>query len=306
MDAPLLSRIIKHKWNYIFLVPMIILYLLFTVWPITGIIAYSFFDWDGYGPLNKFVGFSNYLEAVSDPYYWNAFKNTLIFAFSHMTIEVIISLVLAVLLNLSTFRAKSVYRLLIFIPVITNTVIAGMLFNSILTPLGGTLNSVLRSLKIVNEPINFLGSQKLALPTVIGVSIWKHLGVSLVYWLAALQTVPKELYEVAEIDGASKIQRFFHITIPIVAPIGVVITLFAFKNGLFPFDIVKTMTGGGPNFTTDIVDTYIYRYAFSAEVAVTRYGFASAVGVVFSVCVIIITLFQGALGNQFKLLKKRT
>jgi len=288
-NLTIINKIVQHKWHYAFITPMLIMFTLFTFVPVINIVRYSFYEWDGFGPLQNYIRFENYFKTVTDPYYWNAFRNSLIFAFSHLVFEVGLSLILAVILNNLSSRARNVYRLLIFIPVITTTSVVGMVFAIILSPMGGTVNETLRQLGLIITPINFLGSKQLALPTVIMVSIWKRIGISLIYWLAALQTISPELYESSDIDGASSIQKFIHITVPMLVPIGAVIALFAFKNGLYPFDLVKTMTAGGPMFSTDVLDTYIYRYAFSSEFSVPRYGFASAAGIIFSVSIIVIT-----------------
>lgn len=167
-------------------------------------------------------------------------------------------------------------------------------------PVNGPINMVLKGIGIIEQPIEFLSSPSLAMPTVIAVSLWKTIGTSLIYWLAALQTVPKDVYESAKIDGATPFQTFSRITLPLVAPFGAVIALFAFKNGLYPFDIVKTMTNGGPSFATDVMDTYIYRYAFNAEQSIIRYGFSSAAGVFFAILIVFITLGVNRLNSAAK------
>ncbi len=289
-----LKNIIDNKWNYAFLLPMLVLFVMFTLYPIYNIISYSFYEWDGFGPLNKFVGLRNYKEAISDPYYWKALKNTLVFAASHLLFQAGISLLIAVALNNTTAKLKNIYRLMIFLPVITTTSVIGMVMAMIFGPINGPINMALTELGIIKKPIMFLSSPDLSLWSTIAVSIWKNIGVSLVYWLAALQTVPRDVYKAAKIDGANSVQTFWRITLPIIAPFGLVIALFAFKNGLYPFDIVKTMTNGGPAFASDVIDTYLYRYAFNPEQSVIKYGFASAGGIFFALVVIGITLiFNG-------------
>lgn len=285
-----LDNIFSNKWNYIFLTPMLILFFSFTIYPMYNIATYSFFEWDGYGPLDKMVGFRNYIEVLSDPYYWNAFRHTMIFALSHLVLQTAISLVLAVALNGLKNKMSSAYRLMIFLPVITTTAVIGMVMSMIFSPINGPINMILSDIGLIQKPIMFLSSPKLVLWTTISVSLWKTIGVSLVYWMAALQTVPADVYESAKMDGANILQVFFKITLPLVAPFGAIIGLFAFKNGLYPFDVVKVMTNGGPSFSSDVIDSYLYRYAFNAEQSVIRYGFASAGGIAFAVIVIVITL----------------
>ncbi|SFM44551.1 carbohydrate ABC transporter membrane protein 1, CUT1 family (TC 3.A.1.1.-) [Paenibacillus sp. 1_12] len=286
----LLSRMSQHTWHYIFVTPMLILFGMFTLWPMAGSIYYSFFNWDGVGAPTKFIGLGNFKEIIIDPYYWNAFKNNYIFAFSQVAIQYPLALILAMILNNILLKGRNVYRLFIFLPVITTTAVIGLVFTLLLHPVGGAISAFLKMVGM--EPINFLGNPKLALSTAIAVAIWKNIGITIIYWLAALQTVPAELYEAAKIDGATRTKALIHITIPLIAPIGSVILLLTFIGSLHPFDLIKTLTNGGPMYTTDVVDTYVYRYAFSPESNLPRYGFASAAGFLFGVTVMLITLLQ--------------
>ncbi len=292
------KTLLVNRWNYLFLVPAVSLFVIFTLYPIYNVFLYSFYNWEGFGPLVDFVGLDNYKEALFDPYYWNAFFNTMIFSLSHLVLQSGLALLFAILLNSTTSKLKKVYRLFIFIPVITTTSIIGMVMTMIFDPVNGPVNTVLLGIGLISEPIKFLSSSDLTLGTVIGVSIWKNIGVSLVYWLAALQTVPMDVYESAKIDGANAFQTFAKITLPIIAPFGAVIALFAFKNGLYPFDIIKTMTNGGPAFSSDVMDTYIYRYAFNSEQSIIRYGFSAASGIIFSVTVVVLTVITNKISSS--------
>jgi raffinose/stachyose/melibiose transport system permease protein len=278
----------KHRWNYAFVAPMFILFLVFTLWPIAGIVQYSVYDWDGFGPRDKFMGMGNYVEVWSDPYFWNALKNSFIIAISHLFLEVPAALLVAVLLTRTYIRAKSTFRLLLFLPVITTTTVVGVIFAIILNPLGGPINELLMAWGWVKQPVNFLGSSNSAFYTLIFISQWKHFGICLIYWIASLQTVPADLYEASKMDGANSAQELLYITIPIVLPFGLIIMLLTFVHAINPFDLVQSLTGGGPNFATDVVDTYIYRYAFNTGSASARYGFSSAAGVLFAICMILL------------------
>jgi raffinose/stachyose/melibiose transport system permease protein len=244
----LIARVSAHRWHYAFVARMAALFVVFTLYPLHSISVVSLYEWDGVGKPDKFIGLANFREAILDPYYWRAMANTLVFAASHLVVQVPGALILAVILNARHFRLTNVYRLLVFLPVITTTAVIGLVMTTIFDPLSGPLNAALKGLGVVREPVLFLSSPRLSLPTVIFVSIQKNVGISLIYWLAALQTIPSELYESAEIDGAGRLQQFLRITVPMIAPIGAIIALFAFKNGLYPFDVVQTMTGGGPAF----------------------------------------------------------
>lgn len=287
--AQLKSRMWRHRWHYLFVAPMVALFLAFTVWPMVASWVYAAYDWPGYGPMVDFVGLDNFTEAFDDPLFWNAFRNTFAFALFAILVQMPLALVVAVVLNNTALRGRNLYRILLFLPVVTTTAVVGVVFAVLLNPSGGPINELLLSREILDRPIAFLGNENLALPTVLVIDMWKGIGITIIYWLAALQTIPAELYEAARVDGANRRQVFMRITVPLLAPIGLVILLLTFVSSLNAFDLVQTMTRGGPHFATDIVQTYIYRYAFAPEVS-PRFGFASAVGILFGVTVMLITV----------------
>jgi multiple sugar transport system permease protein len=255
---------------------------------------YSFFNWDGVGPATEFVGFANFTEVLGSEKFWHSFRNSFLFSLVAICVEMPLALLVAILLNSRKLRGRNLYRLLIFLPVVTTTAVVGIVIAVLLDPAGGFVNEVLRSAGLVDSPVSFL-SESYALPTVMAVDVWKGFGITLVYWLAALQTVPEDLYEAAKIDGANGGQTLRHVTLPVIAPIAVVILLLTFQKSMNPFDLVQAMTQGGPNYATDVVATYIYRYAFNPELNAPRYGFACAAGVVFGVITLVMTALQAPL-----------
>lgn len=300
-SSALWNRMKRHRWHYLFILPMLVLFVMFSIWPMVGSWYYAFFDWDGTGRPTNYIGLANFVEIYTDPGFWNAFKNTFLFAMSNVVIQLPLALIVAVILNHPAVKGRDVYRLLIFLPVISTTAVVGIVFVILLNPLGGPINELLMKAGLITSPINFLGSQKLALPTLLVISLWKSFGTPLIYWLAGLQTIPAELYEAAKIDGAGALQRFTRITVPLLVPIGIIIVLLTFIGNLHPFDLVKTMTEGGPVKSTDVIDTYIYRYAFeTTENSNSRYGFASAAGIVFSLAVFIIVIIQAVAVKKLK------
>lgn len=280
----------RHGWHYLFLTPMVVLALMFTVWPIVASWGISFFQWTGYGPLENFVGWQNFVEAANSEQFWDAFGHTFLFTAVAVIVEMPLALFFAALLNNLWLRGRNIYRVLIFIPVVTTTAVVGVVFQVLLSPSGGAVNEALQTIGIIDQPINFLGSEALALPTVLAVNLWKNVGVTMIYFLAALQTVPQEVYDAARVDGASRFQTMRMITLPMIMPITMVILLLTVITSFNAFDLVQTMTAGGPNYSTDIIPTYIYRYAFNPEQFQPRYGFASAAALFFGVAVLILTV----------------
>ncbi|MFG3690264.1 carbohydrate ABC transporter permease [Micromonospora sp. NPDC047740] len=288
------GRLRRYAWHYVFLAPMLLLFVAFTLWPMVASWWYSFFDWDGVGPATDWVGFSNFAEVLQSRPFWHAFGNSFLFSLVAICVEMPLALLAAILLNSRRLCGRNLYRLLLFLPVVTTTAVIGIVFAIMLDPAGGFVNDLLTSVGLVDSPITFL-SESYALPTVMAVDVWKGFGITLVYWLAALQTVPDDLYEAAKIDGANGRQTLRHVTLPVIAPIGVVILLLTFQKSMNPFDLVQAMTEGGPNHATDVVATYIYRYAFDPYLNAPRYGFACAAGVVFGVITLVMTALQGPL-----------
>jgi multiple sugar transport system permease protein len=288
----------RHALDYLFLTPMLVLFVAFTIWPMLATWIYSLYAWDGFEPLHAFVGLSNFVEAARDPGYWLAFAHTFTFSIAAIAIQVPLALIIALILNDRLIFARDVYRILIFLPVITTTAVIGVVFDVLLDPSGGPVNALLQNAHIAQQPIEFLSSATLALPTVVVIKLWKDLGITMIYWLAALQTIPSDVYEAARMDGANAWRMLLHITLPLLKPFAVIIMLLTFVSSFAAFDIVQVMTQGGPAHASEIVETYIFRYAFNPESSTPRYGFASASAVLFGVAVLLLTVVQAAVARR--------
>ena len=281
-----------YGWCYLFLAPTLLLYLTFILWPTVASWYFAFFNWDGVGWPSRFVGLENFRQVAADPFFWGAFRNSWTYSAAILLIQVPLALVVAVVLNDPKLRARTVYRTLFFLPVVTTTAVVGIVLAIMFSPVGGPLNQALLGLNLIDRPINFLGAARLALPTIIAVGIWKTFGTNLIYWLAGLQSVPGELYEAARLDGAGSWQIMRFITLPMLRPVALTICFLALIHSLNVFDLVQVMTRGGPFFASDVVGTYIFRIAFSAEQGVPRFGFASAAGVFFGLTNFLIVIVQ--------------
>jgi ABC-type sugar transport system permease subunit len=282
----------KLIYCYLFILPQLVLFLAFTIYPIIMSYVYSFFNWSGYGALSDFIGFDNYLETILDPFFWNAFKNSFIFMFFVVLIQVPLALLIAIILNSSWLKGATIYRTIYFLPVVTTTAVIGLVMRFIFGVYKGLVNEILMAIGILDKPVDWLGSLDTAMLIVIVVGIWKTFGMKMVYWLAALQSLPKELFEAAKMDGANSWQTFRFVMFPLLLPVGSVIVLLSSVNALHVFDLVKSMTNGGPAFHTDMVDLYIYRYAFEGG-GMPRTGFASAAGVVYGFAILFVSLLLG-------------
>ena len=286
----LLDRLWADRWIYLFLLPTVVLYTLYTLWPIAASYGYSLFDWNGFSRDRAFVGLDNYREALQDPFVWRAFRHTFLFMVVTVPIRVGLALVAAVILNNPRLPFAALFRTALFLPVVTTTAIVGVVMGFVFAPVGGPINQLLLRANLVDRPIDFLGDSSTALYTVMGVHVWKWFGVTLVYWLAALQTVSAELYEAARVDGAASWQVFRDVTLPLLKPFAVIILTLTAIDTLQVFDLILTMTGGGPFFSTEVVEVYIYRQAFASSVP--RLGYASAIAVLFGLATLVLALVQ--------------
>ncbi|MEU6783025.1 sugar ABC transporter permease [Nonomuraea angiospora] len=275
---------------WLFLAPTVLLYGAFTVYPIIGSYAYSLTDWNGFDTSRTFIGVANYREVLADPMFWSSFRLTLTFMVCAVPLQVLVTLLVAILLNSPRMPLRKLFRTALFLPVVTTTAIVGVVMQFVFDPASGPVNLALREAGLVTDGIDFLGQSSTALGTTIAVYVWKWFGITLVYWLAALQTVPNEVYEAARLDGAGAPAILRHITMPLLKPFLVIITLLSIEASLQVFDLVLTMTGGGPFYSTEVIEVYIYRWAFAATIP--RLGYASAAAVLFGLFVCLVGLLQ--------------
>lgn len=293
----------KYMWAYIFILPQLVFFLVFTIYPILMSYVYSLYDWPGFGPMNKFVFLGNFQRLLADSSFWNAFRNNMIYIALQTVIVLPISLIAAIVLNFNFLKGRTVYRTVYFLPVVTTTAIIGVVMKFIFGNDQALANNLLMAIGMIDQPINWLAKPVTAMAVLIGVGIWKMFGFTMVFWLAGLQSLPADAYEAAEIDGAGFWKAFRYITLPLLVPIGAVILLLTVVNGMHVFDLVMTLTGGGPFFGTDMVDLYIYRYAFG-NTGMPQMGYASAAGTLFGISIFIITLILGGLVRWASMDKK--
>ncbi|MCS7464130.1 sugar ABC transporter permease [Paenibacillus doosanensis] len=292
------QRVIQ-RWCWLFIAPNLLFYAMFQGWPIVINWYYALHDWSGISSDIQYVGLQNFKDIIHDLYFWKAYANSFKFMLGSVPLLLVLALLIALVLNNPKLRGAAVYRTLYFIPVVTTASIVGIIMVYIWSS-DGAVNFMLTSLGILDAPVNWLGDANWAMFTVIMIYVWKNLGMNMIYWLAGLQTVPRELYEAARVDGATHFRTFVHITLPQIMPIGLVILLLNIAGSLKVFDLIKTMTEGGPFYATDVVSTYIYRYAFSSEMGLPRMGYASAAGIFFAFTIVLIAVIQAWINGRMK------
>jgi multiple sugar transport system permease protein len=278
--------------------PTIILYGMYTIYPLLATFYYSLLEWTGFQRSGTFCGLENYRELFSDPLFFNSLKVTLQFTVLVVPLRFLFSLAVGLLLNWNAMKAKSAFRTLIFIPVVTTSAIIGTIMNMVFDPAKGPVNLFLTSLGFIDKQVYFLGNADTALITAGIIWVWKWLGISLIYWIASLQSIPEELYEAARIDGAGPIKSFVHITAPLLVPFAIIIFILTLSDSFRVFDLMLTLTGGGPFFRTEAIELFIYRWAFGASVP--DIGYASSAASIFGLLFICITAIQVFANKVFK------
>jgi len=270
------------------------LILMFSVYPMVTSWYYSFFSWDGFSKVKYFIGWANYRELFHDPYFWHAFARSGWFMAVSTPVELVLSLIVAIVLNERALRLAPVFRTLLFIPVVTTTAIIGIVMSFVFAAYNGPVNNALQSAHIIHRPIDYLGNPHTVMWTAIGIFVWKWLGQPMIYWLAGLQTIPSELYEAARVDGAGWWRRSLSVTAPLLAPFAAIITLIVAVGNLQVFAFLQSLTNGGPVFSSETMELYIYRMAFGAggSASTTRLGYASAAGVFFGLAVFLVVAIQ--------------
>ena len=283
----------RYVWAYVFILPQAVVFFVLSFYPIIMSYVYSLYNWSGLGPMNDFIGLSNYSRLFQDPQFWQAFRHTIEYMVGQAVLVIPSALFLALALNNPRFKGKGLYRVIYFVPVVTTTAIVGVIMNVIFSTEQGLVNSALKASHIISHSIPWLSSPNLAMLVLIIIGAWKFVGIVMIYWLAGLQTISNDLYEAAAIDGAGVWGRMLHITVPLLKPISVVILLLTIVNSMQVFDLVETLTGGGPFYATQTLDLYIYNYAFGQ--GLPQIGYASAAGVCLGLFVSVISLMLGGL-----------
>jgi multiple sugar transport system permease protein len=273
---PILSRKRTRELSliWLFLIPSLAIFALYRIIPLIWNVVLSFEFWSPYKPA-KFAGLYHYQEMLFyDDAFWQTLRNTLIFMAS-APIGIAIALAVALLVD-TPIRGRNIYRTIVFMSYPVMTVAVGIIWQWLFNENVGLINYVLIELGVIDKGIPFLESFDYALPAVIVASIWQVIGFYMIILLTGLQSIPPSLYEAASIDGASALQRFRRITLPLIRPSLFLCFVVGIINSFTAFDLIFVMTGGGPGHATDLLITYIYSMAFR----LSKFDYAAAITVV--------------------------
>jgi len=275
-----------------FILPNFIGFAIFTLIPVMSSFVLAFMQWNAFAT-PEFIGTANFTRMATDESLHIAIRNTFWYTLGTVPLTLAAALGLALLLN-KAVRGMGVFRTAIFFPFITSMVAVAFVWSMILHPIFGPVNSLLRSVGMENPP-TWLASTTWALPAIMFASVWRFVGYYMVIYLAGLQSIPRALYEAAEIDGANSFKKFIFVTLPMLKPTTFFVTIMLTINTLRVFDLVQVMTNGGPGRATTVLVHQLYNAAFVRF----DFGYASAIALILFAITITITIVQFQLGKKY-------
>ena len=278
------SKKSNRMWVLFFLLPSLLGFALFIIYPIFYSLGVSFTNWDLINA-KEFIGFGNYSRLLSDPQFWNSLKNTFYFIIGYLPSVMIIGLLIALLLN-SKLKMKVLFRGIYFLPVVTSWVAVSLVWKWLFNPKFGLINYFIEMIGLSGP--SWLNDPKTAMLAIIITSVWKDIGFIMVLYLGGLQNISTSLYEAAGIDGASKFQQFWKITLPMLKPTTFFVSMISLINSFQVFDQVNIMTEGGPGDSTTVLVQNIYNSAFKYS----EMGYAAAMSWVLFLIILVVSLVQ--------------
>ncbi|MCA0453610.1 MAG: sugar ABC transporter permease [Chloroflexi bacterium] len=281
---------------YLFLIPGLLLYFLWTVYPLIYQLYISFFDWKIMpGQVSEFVGLANYQEAFADKTFWLAMRNTAGYAIVTVAGQMIVGLALAILVH-RVVVGKRFFRTIYYLPVVTSWIVVSFLFIYLFSPgNSGLVNYILLQLGTIDKPISWMAGADTAWIAIYSLGIWKGMGWAMVIFLAALQGIPTELYEAAAIDGADEFGRLRFLTIPLIKRTLMFVFVALMIGGFQVFLSVLMLTGGGPLHRTEVALTYMFDEAFGK----LNFGYGAALSYILAIVIVIVSVLQTRLfGRQ--------
>ena len=256
----------------VFYIPALLLILFFVLWPLIEAFRISFTQWNGYSQDYKYIGLKNYLKLFKDSNFLIAFRNTIIYGFGSTLLQNLLGLAYAVFLN-SRFKGHSVVRTFIYMPVMISSLIMGYIIYFFVQYNRGIFNEMIGILGMA--PIDWMASGTRGVIIITLMNSWQYVGIAMVIYMAGLQNIPQMYLEAAEIDGASPWQRFRHITFPLLLPSISSAVVLNLIGGLKLYDVIISLSGGGPGFSTHSLASYVSNQYFKAQNA----GYSAAVGI---------------------------
>ena len=295
-DGGRISRLKKassKSFSYLMVLPAVLLFTLFAVYPFVEGIKLGFYRWDGLSPMT-FIGMENYVNILHDEQYWSALKNTFLYAVVTTIAKNLLGLVLAMVMMKIT-HGKGFFRTITYMPVTFSYVVCGILWLWIFNPNFGLLNNFLRLIGADGLVMGWLSDSRIAIYSVMAVDIWRWAGFHMVLYLAGLQAIPKDYYEAADIDGAGRFQTMIYVTLPCIAPTIIIMFIMATGNVIQDdFDQIYNMLNAKVMDVGDVIGTYTYRMGIEKM----NFSYATAVGLFKNVVSLILVTFTNAFSRK--------
>lgn len=282
-----------NKYGWMFISAAFLLYLIFTIYPAVESLKMAFQSFEG--GQYVFAGLKNFKRMLGDSIFWQSLFNTFLYMIIQVPTMLVLALILATMLNNKILKCRGFFRTSVFLPCVTSLVAYSILFKMMFS-LDGIVNQALMRLGILDGPYQFLQNSGWARAIIVIAMIWRWTGYNVIFYLSALQNIPKETFEAAKVDGANTIQTFFGVTVPQLKPIILLTTIMSTNGTLQLFDETMNITQGGPANATITVSHYIYNQSF---VYAPNFGYASAISYVVVFIMVILALIQfGVAGKE--------
>ena len=257
--------------------PATILAIIFLLIPTLNVFRMSLFRWGGYSPNQEFVGLSNFVSLMKDENFFRSCRNSILLIVVVTAVTIFFALLFAAILTREELKGQNFFRIVFYIPNILSIVVISAIFSAIYDANNGLLNSILSIFRGSEEPIYWMGDQKLVIYSLAIAMVWQAIGYYMVMYMASMSAVSESLYESANLEGASRTTQFFSITLPLIwTNIRTTLTFFIISNINMSFLFVKAMTNGGPDGATEVFLSYMYKQAYTNS----TYGYGMAIGVV--------------------------
>ncbi len=268
----------RERFIFICLSPAVLLFSIFMIVPTLNVFNMSMYKWGGYSKNKEFVLFNNFIKLFEDENFFKSFKNTILLIVIVTVITFALSLFFASILSREKIKGQSFFRVVFYIPNILSIVVISAIFSAVYDPNNGMLNSFLSIFRgQAAEPILWLGNQQIVIFSIAGAMIWQAVGYYMVMYMASMASIPESLYESSGLDGAGRVTQFFSITIPLIwSNIRTTLTFFIISNINLSFLIVRALTNGGPDGSTEVFLSYMYQQAYTNS----SYGYGMAIGVI--------------------------
>ncbi|NRQ32827.1 sugar ABC transporter permease [Nonomuraea sp. NN258] len=284
-----MRAISRRALGLAWVIPALVLVAVFVYLPLVQNFEFSTLKWDIYSGSQEFVGLDNYRKLLDDPVFWSSFGNNVLYALVSIAFQVFGALVLAALIeSIRSDRWRRSLRAIYFIPSAISMTVAGLLFYFIYEPNLGPLNHLLKAAGLGSLAQAWLGQESTAMSAIIAMSQWQGFGYSTLLFAVAIQRIPAEIYGAAAIDGTGPVRRFVHVTVPLVREMTGLMTMVTISGAFQVFNEVMVMTSGGPNNSTQVLGTWLYRSGFVRN----NFGYAAAIATVIFVITLAIAVAQ--------------